>query len=201
MIQLGINKLTNIEENDTVNKTINSDTDESISNLNDDSSGQSSSSDDIESEISHDFDDVESDISENEAPEVIKKNFNIFNENLKYRKRKVHKNKLNLEVVREFCHDACRMDTFNSSQKIQVHNYDGSFEYHSVHIRNQSIKEYFKIFLMSIFYARWQNENTITNEKGIVKIPTIRFRSFSNGFCPCCLNQKQRDCANHVQVN
>ena len=88
MIQLGINKLTNIEENDTVNKTINSDTDESISNLNDDSSGQSSSSDDIESEISHDFDDIESEISENEAPKVIKKNFNIFNENLKYRKNK-----------------------------------------------------------------------------------------------------------------
>ena len=31
--------------------------------------------------------------------------------------------------------------------------------------------------------------------------PTIKFRAFTNAFCPCCLNQKQRDCANYVQVN
>jgi hypothetical protein len=31
--------------------------------------------------------------------------------------------------------------------------------------------------------------------------PTIKFRSFTNTFCPCCLDQKQRDCANYVQVN
>lgn len=31
--------------------------------------------------------------------------------------------------------------------------------------------------------------------------PTIGFRSFTNAFCPCCLDQKQRDCANYVQVN
>ena len=32
-------------------------------------------------------------------------------------------------------------------------------------------------------------------------IPTIKLRVFTNAFCPCCMNQKQRDCANHVQVN
>ena len=41
-----------------------------------------------------------------------------------------HKLAKALGVVREFCHNACRMDSFNSSHKIQVHNYDGSFEYH-----------------------------------------------------------------------
>ena len=93
------------------------------------------------------------------------------------------------------------MDTFNSSQKIQVHNYDGSFEYHPVHIRNQSLKEYYKIFEKSATHAIWQQENKITNQQGNEKIPTIKYRSFSNAFCPCCLNQKQRDCANHVQVS
>jgi hypothetical protein len=32
-------------------------------------------------------------------------------------------------------------------------------------------------------------------------LPTIGFRSFTNAFCPCCLNQKQRDCENHVEVS
>ena len=100
-------------------------------------------------------------------------------------------------IVRDYCHEICRMDTFNSSQKIQVHNYDGSFDYHPVHIRNQSLKEYYKIFEKSAIYAIWRNENkkVIKNE---VKMPTIKFRSFTNAFCPCCLNQKQKDCANHV---
>jgi hypothetical protein len=93
-----------------------------------------------------------------------------------------------------------RLDTKNS-KKIQVHNCDGSFEFHSVHIRNQAKREYYKMFLRSIIYARWQNENTTTNKEGIVNIPSIGFRSFLNGFCSCCLNQKQRDCTNHFQVS
>ena len=103
------------------------------------------------------------------------------------------------------------MDTFNRSQKIQVHKYDGSFEYHPVHIRNQTLTEYYEMFGRSDMYAVWQNENENENEnvieneneneKGEENFPTIKYRSFTDAFCPCCLDQKQRDCANHVQVS
>lgn len=121
-------------------------------------------------------------------------------DNIYPKKRKTRNDKLNLEIVREFCHETCRLDTSNSSQKILIHNYDGSFDYHQVHIRNQSIKEYYKILEKSSMYAIWRRENA-TSRNGIEKIPTLKFRSFSNAFCPCCINQNQRDCANHVQVS
>ena len=85
----------------------------------------------------------------------VKKKENIFHDNINQKKRKTRNDKLNLEIVREFCHETCRLDTFNSSKKILVYNYDGSFDYHQVHIRNQSIKEYYKIFEKSIMYAIW----------------------------------------------
>ena len=118
----------------------------------------SSSSDDIQSEISHDFDEMSDntmfsqDTTTRQKNNQVKKT-NIFNDNLNYKKRQIREDKVNLEIVRDFCHATCRMDTFNSSQKIQVHNYDGSFEYHPVHIRNQSLKEYYKIFEKSEMYA------------------------------------------------
>ena len=130
----------------------------------------------------------------------VKKKENVFHDNVNQKKRKTRNDKLNLEIVREFCHETCRLDTFNSSKKILVYNYDRSFDYHQVHIRNLSIKEYYKIFEKSSMYAMWQRENA-TSRIGIEKIPTLKFRSFSNAFCPCCINQKQRDCANHVQVS
>ena len=40
-----------------------------------------------------------------------------------------------------------------------------------------------------------------SNNNEIYTFPTMKFRSFTNAFCPCCLDQKQRDCANYVQVN
>jgi hypothetical protein len=167
-----------------------------------DTSEEFSSFDDCESDVSHDFQESASDteLSDDEKATVLKKFKNIFNENLNYRRRKIRFSKLDLSVVRDWCHEICRMDTFNSTQKIQVHNYDGSFNYHPVHIRNQSLQEYFKIFIKSATYAIWQNENKKRNKKE-EKLPTIGFRSFTNAFCPCCLNQKQRDCENHVQVS
>ena len=167
-----------------------------------DSSEESSSCSDVESELSLDFDDFSEKSVESDGEVVmrVKKKENIFHDNINQRKRKTRNDILDLEVVREFCHETCRLDTFNSIQKILVHNYDGSFDYHQVHIRNQSIKEYYKIFERSSMYAIWQRENT-TRRNGIKKIPTLKFRSFSNAFCPCCINQKQRDCANHVQVS
>ena len=68
-------------------------------------------------------------------------------------------NKLDLGVVRDYCHEICRKDTFNSSKKIRVHNYDGSFDYHPIHLRNQSLKEYYKLLAKLATYAIWQNEN------------------------------------------
>ena len=107
----------------------------------------SSSSDDLLSKISHDFNKIsDNTISSQDTTTKRKvnqvKKTNVFNDNLNYKKRKIREDKLNLEIVRDFCHATCRMDTFNSSQKIQVHDYDGLFEYHPVHIRNQSLKEY-----------------------------------------------------------
>ena len=127
-------------------------------------------------------------------------NKNVLRDALNFRSRKIRKDKLNLEVVRDFCHDICRLDTFNTGHKIYVHNYDGSYDYHQVHIRNQSLKEYYKLFETSLIYALWQRENKKI-KNGFEIFPLIKYRSFTNAFCPCCLNQKQRDCANHVQVS
>ena len=82
----------------------------------------SSSSDDLQSEISRDFDEVSVDTtsaqdSTRKKVNLVKKT-NIFNESLNYNKRKLREDKLNLEVVRDFCHATCRMDAFNGSQKI-----------------------------------------------------------------------------------
>ena len=140
-------------------------------------------------------------------PEVAtekKKKQNIFYDALSPKGRKTRIDKLDLNVVRDFCHETCRLDTF-ASAKIFVHNYDGSHSYHQIHVRSQSLKEYYKMFQNSTTYHQWQNENKREcNKKYKLEpfiYPTIKFRSFTNAFCPCCLNQKQRDCANHVQVN
>lgn len=108
---------------------------------------------------------------------------------------------MNLEVVRDFCHLNCRLDTFNSNQRIYVRNYNDSYEYHQVHIRCESLEEYFEMFQKDPLYLNWRKENKTINRKNMVIFPTIKLRSFSTAFCPCCLNQRQRDCANHVQVS
>ena len=89
------------------------------------------------------------------------------------RERKARKDKLNLNVVRDFCHDICRLDTF-ASAKIFVHNYDGTRSYHQVHIKSQSLGEYHKLFLNSNEYHNWQNDNTritksTNNQNGNIK--------------------------------
>ena len=90
------------------------------------------------------------------------KSQNEFREAFVSRRRKIRKDKLNLEVVRDFCHDVCRLDTFNSNQKIHVHNYDGSYDYHQVHIRNQSLKEFYNISDLWLLAKREQeNKNRI----------------------------------------
>ena len=128
---------------------------------------------------------------------------NIFHTVLSPKNRKIRDDKLDLSVVRDFCHDICRLDTF-ASAKVFVHNYDGTYSYHQVHVKSQSIKCYYDVFQKSPEYHNWQKENMRTKKKGSTVstiIPTIKLRIFTNAFCPCCMNQKQRDCANHVQVN
>lgn len=107
--------------------------------------------------------------------------------------------------MRDFCHEQCRLDTFSTS-RILVQNYDDSHTYHDLHIRSKSLKEYYNIFENSTEYYDWKNENKRLKNKNsstgeIYNFPSIKFRSFTNAFCPCCLDQKQRDCANYVQVN
>ena len=117
--------------------------------------------------------------------------------------RKIREDKIDLSVVRDFCHEICRLDTF-ASTKVYVHNYDGTHSYHQVHIRSQSIKNYYLIFIKSQEYLNWQNENKRMKKRNSTVdyiIPTIKLRLFSNSFCPCCMDQKQRDCANHIQIN
>jgi hypothetical protein len=112
---------------------------------------------------------------------------------------------LDLNVVRDFSHEICRFDTF-ATAKIFVRNYDGTTSYHQMHTKSQSMKDYYKIFQNTNEYLNWQDENlrstkTNNNKDKSFKKPTIKLRSFTNAFCPCCLSQKQRDCANHVQIN
>ena len=66
--------------------------------------------------------------------------------------------------------------------------------------------QYYSLFKDSTQHYLWQSENRRKNthqknQTEIFKYPTIKFRSFTNAFCPCCLTQKQRDCANHTEVN
>lgn len=49
---------------------------------------------------------------------------NIFMSVLSPEQRKTRKDKLDLKIVRDFCHEMCRLDTF-ASAKILVHNCDG----------------------------------------------------------------------------
>ena len=97
------------------------------------------------------------------------------------------------------------MDTFSTS-RILVQKYDYSHTYHDLHIRSKSLKEYHNQFVNSYEYSNWNNENKRIKSKNSAdnetyKFPSIQFRSFTNAFCPCCCDQKQRDCANYVQVN
>ena len=115
---------------------------------------------------------------------------NIFHTVLSPKNRKIRDDKLDLSVVRDFCHDICRLDTF-ASAKVYVHNYDGTYSYHQVHVKSQSIKCYYDVFQKSPEYHNWQKENMRTKKiGGIVStiIPTIKLRIFTNAFCPCCMN-------------
>ena len=137
----------------------------------------------------------------NESPKKCRRN--IFHRVLSPKERKIRDDKLDLGVVCDFCHDVCRLDTF-ASAKVYVHNYDGTYSYHQVHIKSQPIQCYFEIFQKSPEYHNWQKENMRTKKHGSTTstiIPTKKLRLFTNAFCPCCMNQKQRDCANHVQIN
>lgn len=141
-----------------------------------------------------------------EIPNVAKNKLNCFRKIILRPKRKERADKNNLQVVRDYSHEECRPDTFNTYQKVLVHEYDGTIAYHKIHIRNHSINEYFLLFEKSIKYKRWQDENKRIKKKRdgteVWISPTIRYRSFRNSFCTCCLSsQKQRDCANFIQVN
>ena len=130
---------------------------------------------------------------------------NVFEIALTPKPHEKRKDKLNLEIVRDFCHENCRLGTF-SITRILVRNYDDSLTYHDLHIRSKSLKEHHSMFENSYEYSNWKNKNRRKNtdscdENEVYKYPTIGFRSFTNAFCPCCLDQKQRDCANYVQVN
>ena len=198
-------KFDDIIQREACNEKNNVDSDDSESSINLESGQESISPDDDDSTLSEYNNDVSDSSSQSSVNSAVaskqkEKSQNVFREAFVSRRRKVRKDKLNLEVVRDFCHDVCRLDTFNSNQKIHVHNYDGSYDYHQVHIRNQSLKEYYKQFETSQVYGYWQRENKVI-KNGFEIFPTIKYRSFTNAFCPCCLNQKQRDCANHVQVS
>ena len=81
--------------------------------------------------------------------------------------REKRKDKLKLDIVRDFCHENCRLDTF-SSTRILVRNYDDSHTYHDLHIRSKSLKEYHNMFESSYEYSNWKNENR--REKKIVEM-------------------------------
>ena len=188
------------KENDTMQSSDESIIDEYMADF-----GSSYESSDVESILSESFsesDNIESINSAIEVPNVEKKE-NIFVHALAPTARKICEDKVDLTVVRDFCHEMCRLDTF-ASTKVYVHNYDGTHSYHQVHIRSQSIKNYYTMFLASSEYFNWQNENRRIKKRsqtGEYTIPTIKLSLFSNAFCPCCMNQKQRDCANHIQIN
>lgn len=69
-----------------------------------------------------------------------KKKKSIFEIALTPTPRHKRKDKLNLDVVRDFCHENCRLDTF-SNTRILVRNYDDSHTYHDLHIRSKSLKK------------------------------------------------------------
>ena len=72
--------------------------------------------------------------------ESVKKN--IFYSVLSPKEKKTRLDKLDLSIVRDFCHEKCRLDTFASSQ-VFVHNYDGTHSYHQIHVKSQSLMQYY----------------------------------------------------------
>ena len=100
-----------------------------------------------------------------------------------------------LNVVCDFCHDVCRLDTFASASKFVRR----TRSYHQAHIKTQSVEKYFNMFQNSDEYENMRTTKSTDYPDGDRK-PTIEIRPFSNAFCPCCLHQKQRDCANHEIV-
>ena len=118
---------------------------------------------------------------------------NIFELNLTPTPRKERIDKVDLQIVRDFGHEHCRQDTF-SNTRILVREYDDSHSYHDMHIRSKSLEDYYVIFENSCEYSNWRNENkrkkrkNNSNNNEIYTFPTIRFRSFTNAFCPCCLD-------------
>lgn len=150
---------------------------------------------------------VRCEISDRQTPEAKDtEKENVFLFALSPRERLLRRDKLKLGVVRDYCHEVCRLDTF-ASAKVFVHDYDGNHSYHQVHQKTHALQEYYNMFSISPEYYAWQNENKRLKKKKRKSdpdeyiIPTIKLRSFTNAFCPCCINQKQRDCANHIQVN
>ena len=61
---------------------------------------------------------------------------NVFEIALTPKPHEKRKDKLNLEIVRDFCHENCRLGTF-STTRILVRNYDDSLTYHDLHIRSK----------------------------------------------------------------
>ena len=111
--------------------------------------------------------------------ESVKKN--IFYSVLSPKEKKTRLDKLDLSIVRDFCHEKCRLDTFASSQ-VFVHNYDGTHSYHQIHVKSQSLMQYYLLFKDSTQYYQWQNENRRKNTRQknqteLFKYPTINILS------------------------
>jgi hypothetical protein len=205
-----IEKEENRNRNDeTIDSSDNSEVDVYNADFGDDETILSSSEDEVESEEDDDNENTEMEIPTAENTEFQsngggkKKKQNLFQLALTPTERKIRNDKLDLSVVRDWSHNICRLDTF-ASAKIYVHNYDGTHSYHQQHVKCQAIKFYHELFDVSNEYHNWQQENTRIIIKGNTErriIPTIKLRLLTNAFCPCCMNQKQRDCANHIQIN
>jgi chromosome segregation ATPase len=56
---------------------------------------------------------------------------NVFFFALSPKERELRRDKLNLNVVRDYCHEVCRLDT-SASARVFVHDYDGNHSYHQV---------------------------------------------------------------------
>ena len=112
--------------------------------------------------------DEENEVNKNFNKDEVKKvkRKNAFETALALKCRKEKEDKLDLDVVRLFCHEECRMDTF-STCRILVLNYDDTHTYHDICILSESLKGYFKSFESSQEYANWQNENRRVNNRHV----------------------------------
>ena len=96
--------------------------------------------------------------------------------------------------IRNFWHDMCRLDT-DSKRRICVVDSAGNVSYCTTHVQFDSTVNLYQAMKTSNEYLQWVQEHSTPERQAHIGI--CRFRE---GRCPCIVMEKQRDCADVIDV-